>query len=232
MARRARIILPGEAHHVTQRGNRRQKVFFCPSDYQNYLKTLWANADTFKFQVWAYCLMPNHVHLLVVPESEKSLRDGMSLLHQTYTRSINQYKDWKGCLWQGRFFSCPVDSIGVPAVARYIELNPVRAKLCNKATEYPWSSAKESCNGKNEKNGFSPICSPGGTWAEYLEYDPRRETAEEIKRIRESVRTGRPYATESFLIQLEKQTGLMLRPQKRGPKPNSDQFGFGRVSPN
>jgi len=219
MARRARIILPGVPHHVTQRGNRRQEVFFDPSDYQRYMKLLWANAETFKFDIWAYCLMPNHIHLLVVPESEASLQNGISLLHQSYTRAINEARGWRGHLWQGRFFSCPVGPSAIATVARYIELNPVRAKICESANEYFWSSAQESCTGQGGRNGFAPIFAPGGTWAEYLNYDPVKELVKDIKEIRESVRTGRPYASIDFLERVEKLTGLTLRPQRRGPKP-------------
>jgi putative transposase len=232
MARRARIILPGEAHHVTQRGNRRQNVFFSPDDYRNYLRLLWTNAEIFKFDIWAYCLMPNHVHLLVVPECEKSLRDGISLLHQTYTRSVNDSKSWKGHLWQGRFFSCPVGPCGVAAVARYIELNPVRAAMCINASDYSWSSAKESCTGQLGKNGFAPIFAPGGTWAEYLAYEPLGDSDENLKSIRETVRIGRPFASEKYLEILEKRTGKILKPQKRGRKPMRPPIEIGRVAPN
>lgn len=221
MARRPRIILPGEAHHVTQRGNRRQTVFFSESDYKSYIKLLWANADLFKFDVWAYCLMPNHVHLLLVPNCEKSFRDGMAQLHQSYARSVNESRGWQGHLWQGRFFSCPVGPIHVPIVARYIELNPVRAGICETASDFKWSSAKMSCEGRNGKNGFAPIYAPGGTWSEYLAYDPNDRSNEELKTIRESSRIGRPYGSDEFLEQIEKRTGVAIRPQKRGPKSQS-----------
>lgn len=112
MGRIPRIILPGEAHHVTQRGNRRQNVFFCKDDYQSYLKLLSAHAKAFNLSVWSYCLMPNHIHLLIVPESEESFRDGMSTLHQSYSAALNKVRGWKGRLWQGRFFSCPVEPPG------------------------------------------------------------------------------------------------------------------------
>jgi putative transposase len=230
MGRIPRIIMPGEAHHVTQRGNRRQNVFFCAEDYHNYLKLLWANAQSFKFSVWSYCLMPNHIHLLIVPESEEALRNGMSMLHQAYTTAINKARGWKGHLWQGRFFSCLVESAGVAAVARYIELNPVRAGLAGNAAEYPWSSAQISCAGKNGLNGFAPITAPGGTWTEYLEYEPFGDRHEILNRIRQSVRTGRPFATEEYLDVIERKTGLKLKPQKRGRKPHSLESKKGRPS--
>src|SRR4051812_14741131 len=106
MSRIARIIVPGIPHHVTQRGNRRQRTFFCDTDYEAYLNLLAAHAKTFSFEVWSYCLMPNHVHLLVVPQTEDGLRDGIAHTHLAYTRRVNQKQGWQGHLWQGRFYSC------------------------------------------------------------------------------------------------------------------------------
>lgn len=113
----------------------------------------------------------------------------------------------------------PCRTAGVSAVARYIELNPVRAGICGHAAEYPWSSAGASCSGKNGQNGFAPIMAPGGTWSEYLEYEPSLERLDRLKRIRESVRTGRPFAREHYLEVIEKKTGLNLKPQRKGRKP-------------
>ena len=102
MARMARIAVPGLPYHVTQRGNRRQPVFFCDGDYHTYLHLLKAQNLRWGLQVWAYCLMPNHVHLIVVPDSEQSLARGLGETHQRYTRYINFREGWRGYLWQGK----------------------------------------------------------------------------------------------------------------------------------
>ena len=107
MARLARIVVPGLPHHVTQRGNRRQQVFFDDGDYRAYrglLAEYCAKAET---QVWAYCLMPNHVHLILVPSHPDGLRAALGEAHRRYSRRINRRQDWQGHLWQERFRSFP-----------------------------------------------------------------------------------------------------------------------------
>lgn len=216
MARKARVILTGEAHHVTQRGNRRQNVFFCEEDYHVYLKFLQSTSGAFGFSILSYCLMPNHIHLLVVPTDPGAMREGISHLHQLYTRYINKPRGWGGHLWQGRFFSCPVESVGVPAVARYIELNPVRAKLCDVPANYRWSSAHVACEkSRNGRSGFSSIQSPATSWAEYLAMD---ETEEKIRGMRLAVSTGRPFGSEAFLRHVEAKAGISFALKKPGPK--------------
>ncbi len=200
MPRKPRIILPGIPHHVTQRGNRRQRVFFNDDGYHSYLDYLTASAKAFDFEVWSYCLMPNHIHLLIVPSTIASLRDGMGHLHQTYALAVNRSQGWTGHLWQGRFFSCPVEPNNAAFVARYIELNPLRGKLCTNPREYPWSSAEIACKfSVNGKSGYSPIYAPGGTWAEYLSYDPLKDDEKSLKRLRKSVATGRPFGSDEYI---------------------------------
>jgi putative transposase len=217
MARRARIILPGVPHHVTQRGNRRQKVFFTASDYQVYLELLQTSAKAFEFEIWSYCLMPNHVHLMVVPKTESSLRDGISHLHQCYTRAINRSHKWQGHLWQGRFFSCPVQHERAAIVARYIELNPVRAAIVSDPKDYIWSSAAMACNnGHGGKSGFAPLYAPGGTWEEYLKYDPNLDSKDSLNEIRLRANRGVPYASDTYIKDLERSTGLSVLPKPKG----------------
>ena len=102
MARIARVIAPRIPHHITQRGNRRQKTFFLDDDYRMYLNLMADWCKRHKVEVWAYCLMPNHVHLLAVPESEDGLRRAIGEAHRRYTRHVNFREGWKGHLWQGR----------------------------------------------------------------------------------------------------------------------------------
>ncbi len=151
MARKAREVFPGSAHHVVQRGNRKQKVFFQEADKQEYLNILGLNARLFKLQIWAYCLMDNHVHLIVVPEKIDSMTRALSLTHQLYTRMINFREGWRGYLWEGRFKSKLLNEQHLYAAVRYVEQNPVRAGIVKKAEDYRWSSALAHVNKKPDK---------------------------------------------------------------------------------
>ena len=132
MARLPRIVVPGLPHHVAQRGNRRQKTFFGDEDYAEYRRLLSRSCRACATQVLAYCLMPNHVHLILVPATESGLRDALWEAHRRYTRPINFRQGWRGHLWQERFHSFVMDERHLTAAARYVELNPVRARLCQR----------------------------------------------------------------------------------------------------
>jgi putative transposase len=129
-------------HHVTQRGNRRQPTFFCDADYMLYLRLLRFSCTKSRTRVWAWCLMPNHVHLVLVPADEDGLRAALAPAHRLYTWEINQREGWRGHLWQSRFASFPMDEAHVHACLRYVELNPVRARLVARPEEWRWSSAR------------------------------------------------------------------------------------------
>ena len=140
MPRQARVVIPGAPHHVTQRGNRRQQTFFCDADYVAYLHLA---AEAFReagVEVWAYCLMPNHVHLIAAPSRPDALAEAVGATHVRYTRRINSRERWTGYLWQGRFASFPMDEDYLLSCVRYIGLNPVRAGLTAGAIDWPWSS--------------------------------------------------------------------------------------------
>ena len=130
MARMARVVVPNYPHHVTQRGNRRQKTFFCEDDYRHYIALISKYAKQAKAEVWAYCLMPNHVHLVLVPTEIDGLRKALGEAHRHYTRHINFREGWRGHLWQERFHSFPMDENYLLATVRYVERNPVAARLC------------------------------------------------------------------------------------------------------
>ena len=150
MARLARVVVPGMPHHITQRGNRRQQTFFQEGDFQVYLELMaeWCAKET--VAIWSYCLMPNHVHLIAVPQSEDGLRRAIGEAHRRYTRHVNFRKKWRGHLWQGRFASFVMDEPYLLATARYIERNPVRARLTKLAGDYAWSSAKAQLSGSDD----------------------------------------------------------------------------------
>jgi len=216
MARIARVVIPGIPHHITQRGNRRLETFFTESDYREYLYLMAEWCNRCKVEIWAYCLMPNHVHLIAVPESEDGLYRAIGEAHRRYTRYINFQKEWKGHLWQGRFASFPMDEAYLIATARYIELNPVKAGMVKRPEEYRWSSATAHLQGEDDilvKAG--PLLAIAGNWQELLASDLAEQ---EYERLRRHERSGRPLGNDTFLAKLEKMTTRVLRKQRPGPK--------------
>jgi len=143
MPRTSRVVAVGYPHHVTQRGNNREPVFFDDEDRWTYLNLLCHFLQKYPVDIWAYCLMTNHTHLLAVPHEPAALARGIGLANMTYTQYVNRRYQRTGRIWQNRFFSAVVKSDQyVWAVARYIENNPVVAGLVNSADEYEWSSAR------------------------------------------------------------------------------------------
>jgi len=151
MPRSARIVIPGTPHHVVQRGNRRQPTFFGADDYRTYIDIAAEAFADAKVEVWAYCLMPNHVHLIAAPETEDGLAKAVGATHQRYTWLINQRQKWTGHLWQGRFGSFPMDEPYFGLCARYVGLNPVGAGLVSKAADWPWSSVNAHLTGQADR---------------------------------------------------------------------------------
>ena len=217
MVRLARVVAPGLPHHVTQRGNRRQQTFFCDADYRNYLALMAEWCGRRGVEIWAYCLMPNHVHLIATPETADGLRRAIGEAHRRYSLRINRREGWAGHLWQGRFISFPMDEAYLLSAARYVELNPVRARLARRAQDYPWSSAAAHLAGQDDrlvKTG--PLLALVDDWAEFLDDGLDTSAAEALRRHE---RSGRPLGGESFLAALERRLGRTLAPQRRGPKP-------------
>jgi putative transposase len=216
MARMARIVIPGYPHHVTQRGNRRQRVFFSDEDYLHYTDLLVEYTALSETEVWAYCLMPNHVHLVMVPEHEDGLRAALGEAHRRYTRRINFRNGWRGHLWQERFHSFVMDEQYLLSTVRYVELNPVAAKLCREPADWRWSSARAHLEGKDGRLvNVRPMLERVGDWSSYLS----GESAESDEVIERHTRTGRPLGSESFLERLEAVTGRSLAPKRPGRRP-------------
>ena len=217
MARLARLVIPGMPHHVTQRGNRRQETFFNEGDYAAYLELMveWCREEG--VEVWGYCLMPNHTHLIAVPASEQSLRRAIGEAHRRYTRRINFREKWRGYLWQGRFASFVMDEPYLLAAARYVELNPLRARLVGSAAEWPWSSARGTSGGVTTRWSRSARC-----WR-WLAIGRDCSTVLCGKRNWQScvgtAEQGVRWGTRLFLERLEDMVGRVLRPQKAGRKP-------------
>jgi len=203
-------------HHVTQRGNRGQETFFRDDDYQAYLDLMAEWCGQHRVQVWAYCLMPNHVHLIVVPKSEDGLARAIGEAHRRYTRRVNSRQRWRGHLWQGRFASFVLDKPYLLACARYIELNPLRAHLATAPSEYRWSSARAHIKRKDDcLVKVAPLLALAKNWRRLL---TSAATEEEIQALREHEGTGRPLGDDAFQKRLEKKLGRVLRRQKPGPK--------------
>jgi putative transposase len=141
MPRLARVVLPDIPYHITQRGNRREDVFFCDADREFYLTLLQEYCEKYQVEVWAYCLMTNHIHLILKPFKSDGLQKVLKPLHMRYAQYINKKQGWKGHLWQGRFFSSALDESYVYSAIRYIEQNPVRARMvAGKRGRYPLKS--------------------------------------------------------------------------------------------
>jgi len=218
MARLARVVAPGLPHHVTQRGNRRQQVFFSEADYASYASVLAEQCREAAVAVWAYCLMPNHVHLILVPAEAAGLRRALAATHRRYTRRINLREEWRGYLWQGRFASCPMDEPHLLACARYVELNPVRAGLAARAEDWPWSSARAHLAGRDDRLVVvQPLLALVPDWSGFLGGGLRED---ERDAIRAGERTGRPLAGDAFTASLEKRLGRPLIRRKAGRKPD------------
>ncbi len=141
MPRIARTVFKNIPHHITQRGNRHEVVFYSDDDRRIYLRWLKEYTDKFRVKILAYCLMDNHIHLILQPSTEEGLHRVLKPLHMRYAQRINKQKSWKGHLWQGRFFSSAMGNEYLTACIRYIERNPVRAGIVECAEEYLWSSA-------------------------------------------------------------------------------------------
>jgi putative transposase len=214
MARIARVIAVGYPHYITQRGNRRQKTFFCDEDYLAYIELMAQWCQKYNVEIWAWCLMPNHIHLIAVPQSKEGLGRAIGEAHRRYTRRINFRGNWRGHLWQERFASFPMDERYLLATARYIEMNPVAAKLVQRPEDYPWSSAQAHLKAEDDQLvNVAPLLQLIPDWSGFLELSSN----EEIDVIHRHERTGRPLGEHGFVENLEKMLGRRLKPQKPGP---------------
>ena len=217
MARLARVVVPGYPHHITQRGNRRQQTFFCDEDYQEYIALMSEWCSRLGVSIWFYCLMPNHVHLIAVPESQDGLRRAIGEAHRRYTRRINFREGWRGHLWQGRFSSFVMDNKYLMKAVRYAAMNPVKAGLVKRPEKYRWSSASAYLfRRKDPLVNVSGLNKRVDNWAQFLSQPVDSLVVEKMHKHEQ---TGRPLGSKNFVLKLEKILNRMLRPQKRGPKP-------------
>ena len=171
-------------------------------------------------EIWAYCLMPNHVHLIAVPEREDALQRAIGEAHRRYSRTVNLREGWRGHLWQGRFASFPLDQGHLLAAARYVELNPVRAGIRRRPETHPWSSARAHLAEKDDELvKVAPLLEMVGDWKTFLAGGLEEE---DLSALRSHERTGRPLGEMSFLAGIEAQLGRSLAKRKPGPKKRRD----------
>jgi len=212
MPRAARIVAPGIPHHVTQRGNNRQPVFFVDDDRRMYLKTLAQQAARHAVKVLGYCLMDNHVHLIVVPKRADSLARAVGRTHWLYSQYINRLHGRSGHLWQNRFYSNAMDDLHCLLAMRYVERNPLRSGVCRIARRYPWSSAAAHC-GEKDPAGLLDEASWNELWGrKNWEEELAGDLSDaDLSRLRRSWHTGRPLAGDKFISKLEHALGRRLR---------------------
>ena len=223
MPRIARAVAVAFPHHIIQRGNNKEKVFFEEEDRQTYIELLKKYSEKWECPVLAYCLMGNHVHLLVRPKREESLYKMMQGLTLCYSQHINRKYEKTGRLWESRYHSCIVDREHyLWAVARYIEQNSRRAKIVKKEEEYPYSSAKAHIEGSRD-DVLGEALFIDAQRKDYIAFIRESITEEEMQRLKYSTRTGRPFGREEFIKRMEKKLNKRFILQKPGrPKGRND----------
>lgn len=230
MARLARIVAVNVPHHVTQRGNARQSILTSDAERLVYLELLQHYAKLYHLSLLGYCLMSNHVHLVIIPRDAEALATGLKQTHGRYAAYWNAAHKSSGHVWQGRFYSCPLDSAHLWIALRYTELNPVRARMVREAAQWKWSSAAVHCVGRD-----APPWLDVELWSErwsaknWCEYLASGEREQELQAIRQCTHTGRPLGTAAFLHSLEEATLRRLAPQKGGRPRKSPRDGGQQV---
>ncbi len=217
MPRLARNVFADVPHHITQRGNRGEDVFFVDEDREHYLNWLGDYCNKYSVELMSYCLMSNHIHLVLRPTSEEGLQQVLKPLHMRYAQRINKGYGWKGHLWQGRYFSSAMDDAYTWAAIRYIERNPVAAGMVKQAQDYVWSSAAARC-GLVENEILAPnhrlkIGVKPDDWSAWL---AETESPEKVGVLERHVQKGLPCGGKSFIKKLEKKVGKSLRYRPRG----------------
>jgi putative transposase len=213
MPRTGRITIVDVPHHITQRGNNRQDVFFVDDDRRVYLQILKEQAAKYFLEILGWCLMTNHVHIIACPKTPESLAQALGRTHLSYTQYINRMHNRSGHLWQNRFFSCPLGREHFWKALVYTEQNPVRTRIVRQAWKYKWSSASAHINGRDiagllDMPHWKQISSQID-WRKVLEEIQSEETVEQI---RLNTHTGRPLASDSFISKMEKVLNRRLRP--------------------
>lgn len=221
MPRIARVVATGYPHHITQRGNYRQKIFTDDADREKYLTFIGVESKRHGLKILAYCLMSNHIHFIAVPNTADSMGKVFKYANMRYSQYYNKKIGVGGHLFQGRFYSCVMDERHTIACARYIERNPMRTKMVDKPYDWKWSSARVHCgmDGRDELGVNSLF-----DYVDYVDNDIRDwqkfieepDNIEEIKKIREQTRKGRPLGENHFVKKLEENLNRFLGLKPRG----------------
>jgi putative transposase len=218
MARLARVVVPDTPHHVTQRGHRRRPIFFQPGDQEIYLALLTTQLRRREVACWSYCLMPNHLHLVLTPSDETGLALAVGEAHRRYALFVGARVGWTGQLFQGRFASVAMDEDHLLAAFRYIALNPVQAGLAKRPEDWPWSSTSALLAGRSTPSvDVGPALARIGDPAALLSRDDDAEVLWRNLLAAEAV--GRPVGATRWVKALEARLGVRLTPKKRGPPP-------------
>ena len=215
MPRQSRIVLPNIPHHVTQRGNYRQKVFDKQSNLMQYCEWMKEYSAEYQLDILAYCLMDNHVHFIVVPRQENTLAKVFNTVHMRYAHYINRKRGLKGHLWQGRFYSCLLDDAHLYRAIRYVERNPVRANMIKNAWDYRWSSAKQHTGNSSEvliRLSSKYDMMNQAQWNDYLKKEDEQLTQD----IRLKTSRGLAVGSDAFIRGLEKKLKRSLKCLKQG----------------
>jgi putative transposase len=227
MTRVARIVVPGLPHHVTQRGNRGERIFFEAEDFRLYKDWLAESCRRFGVACWAYCLMPNHVHLILTPDDGAGLALALSRAHRLYAGFVNARARQTGHVFQGRFGSVAMDEDHLMAAARYVALNPVRARLVERAWDWPHSSVGAHLSGRDDGLvRVQPLLDRAPRFADLLDAagdDPA------FAALRRSELIGRPLGDSAFQNAIGRRLGRVVTPGKRGRKPTAEGRRIGRI---
>ena len=215
MTRLARMVIPGLPHHVTQRGNRREAIFFEDGDHEIYCDMLAEQLRKSSVEVWAYCLMPNHVHLILNPQQSDFMGRALGEAHRRYTNFINARGRWNGHLFQSRFASVAMDESHLRAAVSYVSLNPVRARLVSGAEEWAWSSVRAHLAG--EDDGLVSVRPVLDRWPNFRDL-LLQDYDEAFSSLRKAEGIGRPLGTADFVIELERRLGRPIACRAPGRK--------------
>ena len=220
MPRPLRVIAVGVPYHITQRGNHHQDVFFADEERVRYLRWLIEYSRRYAFDVLAYCLMTNHVHIVGRPNNESALSRTIQMTHSRHTQAINMSQKWSGHLWQGRFFSTMLDERHLFTAVRYVEQNPVRAGMVERPEDYPWSSAASHCGLRDD-----PVVATDPEWRgalqDWSEYLMSTLDAEHLNELRTCTSTGKPCGNDEFVARVSAELGSPLQRRQRG-RPRSE----------
>jgi putative transposase len=221
MARLPRVVVIDVPHHVTQRGNAQQVIFAQNADRVTYLELLRQYSQLYGLSLLGYCLMSNHVHLIVAPHAATALANTLKHTHGRYASYWNACQSSTGHVWQGRFYSCPLDDAHLWEALRYTELNPVRAGLVTTAEQWQWSSAAMHCSfvPPNPLLDMQPW-QRRWTAAHWHDYLRAGESDADLAQLRRCTFTGRPLGTPDFVAELERSTRRCLAPRQGGRPKN------------